>query len=165
VFNSILIVAALGGLIYGAKRWKSVPEEKRAKYGKKIILYGIAATVLGLVLAGRAHWLMGVLAALLALAGRAAQLAQYAPLFEKIFGLKSIFGEEQIAGSSRGQGAAANIDMSKRDAADILGLDVSASEEEIRKAHKKLMQKIHPDRGGSDALAKQINLAKDVLLS
>ncbi|MCL4167184.1 UNVERIFIED_CONTAM: hypothetical protein GTU68_041467 [Idotea baltica] len=53
--------------------------------------------------------------------------------------------------------------MSRQDAADILGIDINASQDEIRTAHKKLMQKIHPDRGGSDALAKQINEAKRVL--
>ena len=55
-------------------------------------------------------------------------------------------------------------DMSKEMAAEILGLPVEANADEIRLAHKRLMQKIHPDRGGSEALAKQINQAKDVLI-
>ena len=54
--------------------------------------------------------------------------------------------------------------MSHQEAADLLGIDVESNEEEVRLAHKKLMQKIHPDRGGSDALASQINQAKDTLL-
>ncbi len=159
MFNSLLVIAALGGLFYSVKRWRSLADEQRASFAKKSALYGAAAVVLGLVLAGRAHWLMGILAALLALAGRAAQLAQYAPMFKKVF------GDEDLTGGAGGHARAAQIDMSKQEAAEILGIDVSASVDEIRTAHKKLMQKIHPDRGGSDGLAKQINLAKDILLA
>jgi DnaJ-class molecular chaperone len=55
--------------------------------------------------------------------------------------------------------------MSEQQARDILGLSADATKEEVIKAHKRLMQKMHPDRGGSDYLAAQINLAKQVLLS
>lgn len=54
--------------------------------------------------------------------------------------------------------------MSEKQARDILGLSADATKEEVVKAHKRLMQKMHPDRGGSDYLAVQINLAKEVLL-
>ncbi|MFT5273704.1 MAG: hypothetical protein ACI9J2_000220 [Saprospiraceae bacterium] len=54
--------------------------------------------------------------------------------------------------------------LSKQQAYEILGIESNANEEDIKSAHKRLMQKLHPDRGGSNYLAAQINAAKDTLL-
>lgn len=57
------------------------------------------------------------------------------------------------------------IRMSREEALDLLGLKPGAPEVEIREAHKRLMLKVHPDHGGTDALAARINAARDTLLS
>jgi len=59
----------------------------------------------------------------------------------------------------------ANNEMSTSEALDILGLESGASREKIIDAHRKLIQKLHPDRGGSNYLAAKLNQAKDHLLS
>jgi hypothetical protein len=68
------------------------------------------------------------------------------------------FGEQRAAPESPGG-------MNRKEALAILGLDESASDEDIVAAHRKLIQKLHPDRGGNDYLAAKINQAKDFLLA
>ena len=54
--------------------------------------------------------------------------------------------------------------MTLSQACDILAVSPYATIEEINAAHHRLIKQVHPDQGGSDYLAAQVNRAKDVLL-
>lgn len=79
--------------------------------------------------------------------------------------LQQRFPGEQPFGQQQSTAADSNTGMNRKEALEVLGIDEAASEEDIVAAHRKLMQKIHPDRGGNDYLASKINQAKDFLLS
>jgi hypothetical protein len=115
-----------------------------------------------IVLAPRLGWVVPLLgAAFMALMRLAPLLLSLAPLLQKILRgtmESSAPGEAPRARPSTGR-------MSRQEALEILGLANGASRDEIVAAHRRLMQKMHPDRGGSDYLAGQINLARDTLIN
>ena len=57
-----------------------------------------------------------------------------------------------------------NGELNRQEALDILALDGTPDRSAIVTAHRRMMQKFHPDHGGSDYLAARINAAKDRLL-
>jgi hypothetical protein len=69
---------------------------------------------------------------------------------------------DQNAGAGNVRNAAGA--MSEDEAYEILGLQRGASREDVARAHRTLMKKLHPDHGGSTNLAAQVNEAKDVLM-
>lgn len=127
-----------------------------------LVTVAAAALVLGLaVLAatGRLHWLAALGAAIVPFLRQGLGLLRFFPL------LRSLGGTRQRSDGAQGsQRRPRGVAMSRSEALETLGLAGQPTREEILAAHRRLIQKLHPDRGGSNYLAQQINEAKERLL-
>ena len=78
--------------------------------------------------------------------------------------LQQHFPGENFSAGQQQSAPGSSSAMGRSEALAMLGLNDDATKEDIITAHRKLIQKLHPDRGGNDYLAAQINRAKDLLL-
>jgi len=135
--------------------------ELLAKYLRLAGLSVVGLLVLYFAATGRLNWLFAGVGLVVAFMLRLMpSLLQYGPQLHRLW--TNFTGAKQ---SSQGGGNPVNSGtMTVAEAYEVLGLQPGAAKDEIIAAHRKLMQKLHPDRGGSDYLAAKINMAKNILL-
>lgn len=146
------------------KKWGALDPQKKKDATWKVFMGVAGALLLFMILTGRAHVLTAAFAALIPLVRRLPSLLRYVPMARKMFGQASpndSAGEDQ----ARSRAPSASGQLSVREACEILGVEQNCSREDIITAHRRLMQKIHPDRGGNDYLAAKVNEAKAVMLA
>jgi len=155
-----LALVALIGIMWYLSWYRRASPRKRNQSLLAILLYGLGAALLLLVITGKVHAIFAILSALVPWVNRALAARL---IWRQFSGFRANADTSSGPGSNQA-GANPNV-MTEEEALEILGLDSGASRKEIIAAHKKLMQKIHPDKGGSSFLASQINQAKDTLLN
>jgi hypothetical protein len=147
---------------FGIRAFLKTSPSVLAGYIKALFLLLAGLVVLYLTATGRLNWLFALAGVAIAFMLRLMpSLIRYAPYLHRLW---SEFNSAKQSTSQRQNKAATKGDMSVEEAYEVLGLQMNASESEIIAAHRTLMQKIHPDRGGSNYLAAKINMAKKVLL-
>ena len=81
-----------------------------------------------------------------------------------LWGMRAYLLARQIRASAPPPTQPSKKTMSRSEALDILGLAEGACAGEIEAAYRALIVKNHPDQGGTDWLAAQLNEARDILL-
>ncbi|MCK4842545.1 MAG: DnaJ domain-containing protein [Methylococcales bacterium] len=154
-----LILAIIVLAFFLLQKFLKMSAEARSKILKKTGLGLFLAVIVFFIATGRLNWLFGLIGIFVAFVIRIfPYMMRYMPQLYRLWTVNP------YQSSAAGNTAQYAEKMSKQEAYEVLGLMPSATEKEVILAHKKLMQKIHPDRGGSDYLAAKINQAKKVLL-
>ena len=159
----LILIAVIGiALILWHKISKASGEQR-----KKLIFWSITGSVIGilgiLAVTGHLNIITATIAGLVALLPRALPLLKYLPFVSRLY--QQGKQNQQQAHHQTQPPPHGKQTMSVKEAEEVLGLKPDYTKEDVIQAHRRMMQKVHPDRGGSDYLATQINKAKDTLLS
>lgn len=153
----VILIAVIGITLI---LWHKVRKAQGAER-KKLVLWSIIggiATLLGLLaVTGHLNIITAAIAGAIALIPKLLQFAKYLPFISRLYAQQK---SQQQAPPTQNKQA-----MGNDEAMEILALKAGHSDDDVIQAHRRMMQKVHPDRGGSDYLAAQINKAKDTLLS
>jgi len=128
----------------------------------------LVVALLVMIATGRLHWLSAAITGLIPFLRRLLGLIRYAPLLRRL--LPGLFGKSGSSGNraqdkQSHQPAATRSALTKDQARAMLEVAADAKREDVIQAHRKLMAKNHPDRGGSNYIAAQLNEAKELLLA
>ena len=130
----------------------------KTKVVAELALWVGAAVAIGwLLLTGRLNWLIAALPATAAMLWRGFSWLQYFLLARRLWRQNHDVGRDDKEPSIP-------TNMSREDALKILGLTSNPDKDTIIAAHKRLIQRCHPDRKGSGYLTMLINTAKCTLL-
>ena len=160
VYILLLLVLLLASYL-AKNRLKKMPVGSFGLWLKKSAWLAALLLVGLLALTGKLNWLFAVCGVTIAYLLRLMPVVlSLGPQLHKLWMQFNSAKYQNRQSSQPGRGEA----LTKAEALAILGLKPGAGKTEIIEAHRKLISRMHPDKGGSDYLAAQINLAKKILL-
>lgn len=165
-----LLLGLLGGFAFVFLTrvfWTEHPKNPGSPLVKAAIVVLVLSLLL-LVTTGRAHWLSAALAGSIPFLRRATGLLRYAPALVQLWTrLRGATGQPHSRpdhANSAHSDLSAGPKLSVTQARLMLEVPATATTEEIIAAHRRLISRNHPDKGGSTYIAAQLNAAKDLLL-
>lgn len=160
----LVLIGVLGGFAFvfltrlywrdAANRKDSGPIQRSPLITLAVITLIIALIMM--IATGRLHWLSAALTGAVPFLRRLTSLLRFAPLLQKLLGRKP--------GGPAAKAPVASSALTVDQARAMLEVLPSASKPDIVAAHRRLMVRNHPDRGGSNYIAAQLNSARDLLL-
>lgn len=156
IFRLIIAAAVLYLLYRFVKHVQNKPKTDRRSYYVTLLIGLAAAGLVLMSVTGRVHWIAGLVG------GALPFVRQF--LINHVYKKISQSSQSQSEGQESQAGSGHRGNMTEAEALKVLGLEPGASEDDIVRAHRQLIQKLHPDRGGNDYLASQLNDAKACLL-
>ncbi|WP_237567922.1 molecular chaperone DnaJ [Microbulbifer hydrolyticus] len=171
----MILLIAVGIFAWLAiQQFKYSPPERRRKLLVQYVLIALAVAAVLLAVTGRLHWVGAAVAVVLPMLNRlwrtfGRHLPWIAPLIAKRAQAKAEkdkarHSDREHQEKEEKSQRANEPQLTVAEARKILSVSANASKDEIIGAHRRLIQKFHPDRGGNDYLASRINAAKALLL-
>ena len=158
----LYLLLAIALLLWGywlLPRLRVHPGEWLRQQIKRFWLPIVVVIMVILLLTGRLNILIAALGLIGATLARLLPwCVKYAPYLQKLW-YWSKASKQQHSATTQSHTA-----MTREQALAILGVSADASQDDIIQAHRRLMARVHPDKGGSDFLAAQINQARKILL-